>query len=173
MGHIEVPFKATGQDGSSELDKEQMAINQQKMEDHVRSNGIAGWFPEGRTNAGDTRQVDVFRAGGFSIPANNDVEIWCFAFQGNDVCWPRSAPAGGRPSRIMGKIFQFCESSKSFVTANCQSNEDDGGQAIRVLLANSTRDSIQAAVDEINAGSQCGRRSGATEGEEPLLNGGA
>lgn len=146
MGHKAVPFKATGADGSFELDKEVMAKRQQEMELHVASGGLAGWFPEGTMNRGDVREISTFRAGGFAIPVHVDVEIWCIAFQGNTVCWPRAAPVGGRPSKIQVQIRRLCESSHaSIATAGLEGDE----RAASIHLANSAHDVVQAAVRQM------------------------
>jgi len=149
MGHVQVPFKASGTEGGFEVDKELMAVRQREMEEHVAAGGIAGWFPEGTINKGDPREVGLFRAGGFLIPVHLDVEVWCAAFQGNGVCWPRTAAAGGRPARIGVKIVKLCDSSRAFFTSEGNVDPSDEQAAAR-FLANKAHDQVQDGVTLLN-----------------------
>jgi len=149
MGHTSVPFKATGADGTFELDKELMAQRQKEMELHVASGGIAGWFPEGTMNRGDVREVSTFRAGGFSLAVRLDLEVWCVAFHGNTTCWPRTAAVGGRPARIGVKIFRLCDSTHAFVKDAKVDLSDE--RAASIYLANAAHDQVQAAVKQLSS----------------------
>lgn len=149
MGHKAVPFKATGADGTFELDKELMAKRQQELELHVASGGLAGWFPEGTMNRGDVREISTFRAGGFTLAVHVDVEIWCVAFHGNAACWPRTAPVGGRPCTIRARIFQLCESSHMYVRdAGVEVSKE---REASIHIANGAHEKVQAAVKELCA----------------------
>merc|ERR1712048_948360 len=97
-------------------------------------------------NLRDPEKVEVFHSGGLSMAARHDVEVWCFASVGNAVCWPRTAPAGGRPCRIGCKIFRLCESTHSFL-ANAGESERDRA----AYLANAAHSRVQAAVDSLIA----------------------
>uniref|UniRef100_A0A7S2IG38 Phospholipid/glycerol acyltransferase domain-containing protein n=1 Tax=Zooxanthella nutricula TaxID=1333877 RepID=A0A7S2IG38_9DINO len=156
MGHVVVPFKPGNRLGSFELDRELMAVRQQELEDHVRAGGIAAWFPEGQMNTGDPREVATFRAGGFALPVRVDVEIWCAAFTGNSDCWPRSAKAGGRPSRIRGKIFKLCDSSWAAVAKEAGGPGAQDEKQASMFLANHAHDLVQRAVSELAAEAPAG-----------------
>eukprot|EP00416_Gambierdiscus_australes_P024019 CAMPEP_0171074246 /NCGR_PEP_ID=MMETSP0766_2-20121228/12014_1 /TAXON_ID=439317 /ORGANISM="Gambierdiscus australes, Strain CAWD 149" /LENGTH=286 /DNA_ID=CAMNT_0011531015 /DNA_START=53 /DNA_END=913 /DNA_ORIENTATION=+ len=147
MGHMTVPFKASGADGSFELDKEKMAERQREMELHVASGGLAGWFPEGTMNRGDPREIGIFRAGGFVLAVHVDVEVWCVAFHGNTACWPRTAAVGGRPSKIDVKICKLCDSSWAYVREGKVDLGDE--RAASMHLANGAHAEVQKAITEI------------------------
>mmetsp|Transcript_73862 Transcript_73862/g.204658 ORF Transcript_73862/g.204658 Transcript_73862/m.204658 type:complete len:168 (+) Transcript_73862:421-924(+) len=144
MGHPLVPFKSESQDGGSEVDKEIMAQRQQELEDHVRNGGTAAWFPEGRLNPSDPLDVLQFRAGGFTLAAKLDVEVWCIAFVGNQDCWARKAALGGLPARISVCIFNLCESSHGFIASSGPGLEHE--REASIFLANQAHDAIQRAV---------------------------
>lgn len=99
---------------------------------------------------GDNLHPATFRAGGFALAVEVDVEIWCVATVGNNVCWPRRAAAGGAPSRIGVKLFKLCESSHKFAA----SAGDERARAI--LLADSAHDRIKEAIDELVAAGYVG-----------------
>merc|ERR1711870_208430 len=129
MGHLPVPFKATGSEGGFELDKEKMAERQKQLEEHVQSGGTAGWFPEGKMAPepeGPDIKVGQFRAGGFTLACHVDCEIWCCSYYGITQCWPTKAAVGGRPSRIGIKLFRLCESSADF--AKSAGKVDESGK---------------------------------------------
>jgi len=167
-GHIAVPFKAGSDINSFELDRELMAKRQQDLEDHVRQGGVGGWFPEGRLNPGDVSVVGQFRAGGFILPVHVDVEVWCAAFVGNSVCWPRASGVGGHAASIGARHFRLCESSWDFVSkANGGPGLEDEQAACR-FLANAAHARVQKAVDELISEGFVGQRE-AKGGKEPLL----
>lgn len=143
MGHIAIPFKGGKGSDNMELDKDLLVERQKEFENHVMQGGIGAWYPEGKM--GDSTDLAQFRAGGFVLAVDNDVEIWCAAHVGNSVCWPRKATVGGRPCRIGFKLFKLCDSSHDFV-------KDAGDARARaVFLANASRDRIQQAVNELVA----------------------
>lgn len=146
MGHMAVPF-TSGDSREFKVDKEKMAERMRELEAHVASGGCAGWYPEGTMNRVDTRDVQIFRAGGFVLAAHLDVEVWCVAFQGNTVCWPASAPVGGRPARIGVKISQLCESSHVHIADGKTDPCDE--RAACLCLSNSSRERVQQAVSQL------------------------
>eukprot|EP00747_Dinoflagellata_sp_TGD_P213290 gnl/TRDRNA2_/TRDRNA2_86266_c0_seq1.p1 gnl/TRDRNA2_/TRDRNA2_86266_c0~~gnl/TRDRNA2_/TRDRNA2_86266_c0_seq1.p1 ORF type:complete len:305 (-),score=73.11 gnl/TRDRNA2_/TRDRNA2_86266_c0_seq1:70-984(-) len=145
MGHMTVPFKASAESKDFTIDKEAMAVEMQKLEDHVREGGVAAWYPEGTMNRTDSTQVQTFRAGGFTMATKVDCEIWCIAYVGNSVCWPPKAPIGGFASHIGIKIFRLCESSKTFLG-------DTGDEREQCLkIANTAHDEFQKKMDALVA----------------------
>jgi len=148
MGHLLVPFKTDTQTGGWEVDKEVMARRQLQLEEHIRQGGIAAWFPEGKLNDQNPLEVLQFRAGGFSLPAKLDVEIWCLAFVGNQDCWPRQAAFGGAPATIDIGIFSLCASSHELL-ATGPGLEDE--REASVFLADKARDAIQNAIKRLAA----------------------
>merc|ERR1712107_373878 len=107
MGHQAVPFKKASSDSKSfEIDKELMEERLELLQQHAEEGGFVAFFPEGTTNKNDPHVVATFRAGGFKLPTNVDVEIWCMAFVDNNLTWPTSAAVGGRPVRIGVRLFQ-------------------------------------------------------------------
>jgi len=149
MGHIAVPFKPGAGHNDFELDRELMAIRQLELEEHVRSGGYAGWFPEGRMNPGDSTEVGLFRAGGFALACHVDVEVWTIAFFGNGMCWPRTSAAGGRPSKIGVKFERLCESSWEFVsTAKGGPGLNDEKEACK-HLANHAHERVQTGITQL------------------------
>jgi len=112
-GHLEVPFKdqKTSATNSMKVEVDVMEDISRHFEELAKENCIAGWFPEGRMNLGDTSKVQLFRAGGFRLPARVDCEMWCMVFIGNGACWPPRAQFGGAPASIGCKVFRLCEST--------------------------------------------------------------
>lgn len=145
MGHLSVPFKS-GQGGKFEVDKEEMAVRMKQLQDHVEEGNFAAWFPEGQVNLGDVMKLQMFRAGGFTIPVNVDVELWCLAAVGNGVCWPGKSSVGGRPAQIGVKIWRLCESSQDFISEINGSEQDKCR-----FMANESQKAVQKVVDELAA----------------------
>lgn len=147
MGHCPVPFKDPGPDGEMDVDKERMSEMQLKMERHILAGGDALWFPEGTRNALDVHKLGLFRAGGFSIVAEHDVEIWCISHVGNTVTWPRTAAVGGRPARIGVKISRLCSSSQAFLAEQDMATAPTRDRA--VVLANAAQKRVQADITSL------------------------
>uniref|UniRef100_A0A6U6NQE5 Phospholipid/glycerol acyltransferase domain-containing protein n=1 Tax=Zooxanthella nutricula TaxID=1333877 RepID=A0A6U6NQE5_9DINO len=146
--HIIVPF-ARPDPECLEVDRDLMAVRLKELEDHMRRGGFAVWFPEGRLNSGDPTHVGTFRAGGFRLPARVDAEIWCIALVGTGDCWPHDSAVGGRPATVRGTIFRLCESSfECASTGRGGPGLGDESSAAK-FLAESARQRIQRAVDDI------------------------
>mmetsp|Transcript_48113 Transcript_48113/g.148506 ORF Transcript_48113/g.148506 Transcript_48113/m.148506 type:complete len:190 (-) Transcript_48113:169-738(-) len=146
MGHLAVPFKS-GENGKFEVDKERMAERMREFEEHVAAGGLAGWYPEGTMNRGNTEEVQLFRAGGFALAVHLDVEVWCVAFHGNAVCWPAAAAVGGRPARIGVKISNLCDSSRTLISDGDVNSNDE--RAACLHLSNTTHARIQRDLSEL------------------------
>jgi len=140
MGHLAVPFKANSSTGGHELDKEKMAEQMKIITEHVSSGKIAAWFPEGTMNSGNPHELMTFRAGGFRVPIDTDAEVWCFAYVGNSICWPKKAAIGGFPCNIGVKVFRLCESSCKAAGAG----QDVSAQNMQ--LANLASSKVQEAI---------------------------
>lgn len=138
---------------------EQIRQRMELYKHHVQRGGHASWFPEGRLNRGDPTKLELFRAGGFSVATELDVEVWCVAIVGASLCWPPTARIGGRPAKIHVRQFRLCASSHDFLRAAGVSAEqagDDGTNA-KIYLAKTAQDAIQAAVDEMVSKDECAR----------------
>jgi len=147
MGHLAVPFKTSTNDSNKfELDAEKMAERMKQLKEHVQTGNFAAWFPEGRMNRNDPKRLEVFRAGGFTIPVQLDVEVWGIAFVGNAVSWPSDALVGGKPARIGIKMIQICTSSKECIDESSAAEHDERQRCI--YLANLCQDKLQEALDE-------------------------
>mmetsp|Transcript_2175 Transcript_2175/g.4842 ORF Transcript_2175/g.4842 Transcript_2175/m.4842 type:complete len:325 (-) Transcript_2175:104-1078(-) len=146
MGHMAVPFKTT-ESGRFDVDKEKMVERMRALEEHIAAGGCAGWYPEGTMNRKDIQEVQMFRAGGFGLATHLDVEVWCVSFQGNTVCWPASAPVGGRPARIGVRIAQLCESSHSHLAQGNVSDSDE--QRATRHMAETSREMVQQGVKKL------------------------
>jgi len=143
MGHLAVPFKSNST-GAFELDKELLAQRQELMEEFLHEGGIPAWFPEGTVNRVNPYELATFRAGGFKLAVENDVEIWCIVHCGNATCWPPSAPVGGRPARIGYTITRMCRSSHEFLDEHARHEESK-----TVYLANYTKGHVQTLLDKL------------------------
>jgi len=165
MGFVCVPFKHGGS-GTFETDKELMAVSQRQLEDHLFEGNVAMWFPEGTMNRINVQDVQKFRAGGFTLAVNKDLEIWCVALQGPSVCWPAKSSVGGKASKVGVRIFRLCESSQSWLKAQGMDITDHNACAI--CLANSTHDQIQEHVNQLVTDG-FGVRQRGTGVTEPLL----
>lgn len=160
MGHISTPPKELLK--AEDYDR-WLQVCQTAVEEHIVQGGIAAWFPEGKMNFGDPETLMDFKAGGLAIAVRHDVEIWCLASVGNSVCWPRSAPAGGRPCHIGYRIFRLCESSHSFLASV---GDSERGRA--VYLANQAQERVQASMDALIAEGYVGSLR-AADAAKPLL----
>jgi len=149
MGHLAVPFKSKGAEGGHEVDKEKMAELQKQLEDHVSEGGIAAWFPEGTMNREDTTKLMTFRAGGFTLAVDIDVEIWCVAMQGPSVSWPANKSVGGRPANIGAQIFRLCDSSHALLRE--RGIDPNNQREASLFLGNYSHDQMQKRVDELVA----------------------
>eukprot|EP00933_Yihiella_yeosuensis_P061994 TRINITY_DN64897_c0_g1_i1.p1 TRINITY_DN64897_c0_g1~~TRINITY_DN64897_c0_g1_i1.p1 ORF type:complete len:315 (+),score=35.88 TRINITY_DN64897_c0_g1_i1:55-999(+) len=145
MDHLAVPFIKGAQ--GFELDKELMAERMEILREHVADGGVAAWFPEGKLNDVDPHEVQQFRAGGFSIPSDVDCEIWCIAFVGNSLCWPRTAMVGGSPAKLGIEFFRLCESSSELLAKAGHKVEEDRSRSLH--LANLAQNAIQEAVTDL------------------------
>lgn len=166
MGHLAVPYKQKASEGSFELDKELMAVRQQELQDHVAAGNIAAWFPEGTMNRDNIQDIKTFRAGGFTLTVNVDVQIWCVAEVGQSICWPARSSAGGAPCKIGVRIFKLCESSKGLLAAQTGDFKDPHDAA--VFLANLAHEQIQERVNQLVADGY-GEKRADTGIAEPLL----
>jgi len=147
-GHLIVPFKSSG-DSDFSVDKEAAAEVQSLFQEHVADGGIGVWYPEGKMNTGDVTKLNIFRAGGFLLPAKIDCEIWCVAHLGNAACWPLSG-LGGKPCNIEAQFFRLCESSKDLADSMpAPKAGEDLLRARSIFLANQAQEAMQAAVDGI------------------------
>jgi len=154
MNHVVVPFRKIGSElelgeEAMETDKELMVKRMQVLEDHVAEGGMVAWFPEGLLNKGDPQHLNMFRAGGFVIPVNLDVEVWCFASVGVQECWPVKAALGGRPANIMCRLSQLCESSHACLATASSFNTMADQHARCVYLANLAHDRTQEMINEM------------------------
>mmetsp|Transcript_38857 Transcript_38857/g.103180 ORF Transcript_38857/g.103180 Transcript_38857/m.103180 type:complete len:306 (-) Transcript_38857:101-1018(-) len=159
-GHIEVPFKAgKTTDTSMQVDKTVIAQRMKMFSEHIQKGGFGAWFPEGRMNREDPKVVGMFRAGGFAIAEEEDVELWGMAWVGVTQCWPSSASVGGKPSRIDSRLFLICESTHAHLLEKGVSREQvgDSGEKARTFLADTTRDLIQECCDNMRS-ERMGRR---------------
>merc|ERR1712226_901674 len=125
---------------------------------------MVAFFPEGTTNKNDPHIVATFRAGGFKLPTNADVEIWCMAFVGNNLSWPTSATVGGRPARIGVRLFQFCQSSKQYLATLGGGAMDERQKTI--ALANVVHDAVQEHVNKLLEEDFAGRADDEDEEDE-------
>merc|ERR1712136_377879 len=109
-GHIEVPFQASKTtDTNMSVDKNVLEERMKVFSKHIEGGGTGSWYPEGRLNREDHQKVGMFRAGGFAIAEEADVEMWGLAFVGVNACWPSRSSMGGRPCHIKMRLFLICE----------------------------------------------------------------
>jgi 1-acyl-sn-glycerol-3-phosphate acyltransferase len=151
-GHIEVPFQASKTtDTNMSVDKNVLEERMQVFSKHIEGGGTGSWYPEGRLNREDHKKVGMFRAGGFAIAEEADVQLWGMAFVGVNSCWPSRASVGGRPSHIKMRLFLICESTHAHLRENEVSREQvgDSGEKARTFLADSTRVLVQEHCDRM------------------------
>ena len=94
-GHFSVPYKGSGDDDFS-VDKVKIAETQKKVDEHIESNGVLCFFPEGAMN-GNPKEIRSIRYGGMQKALDYDAIIWIFMTNGNHVLWPRKSQIGGLP----------------------------------------------------------------------------
>mmetsp|Transcript_25671 Transcript_25671/g.59732 ORF Transcript_25671/g.59732 Transcript_25671/m.59732 type:complete len:307 (-) Transcript_25671:89-1009(-) len=150
-GCLTVPFKGGANDFHNlEVEKEQMDESICVLEGHLRRGGVGIWFPEGVMNRGDPHVLQKFRAGAFAIPARLDVQIWCGALVGTNLCWPVKTHVGGFPARIGLKVVRLTESSRALLDESglpegCTEREK------AVYLAGRAQQAVQAELDVLVA----------------------
>jgi len=149
MGHLLVPFKTNSASEGMQVDKEEMAKQQERLEKHVLAGGIAAWFPEGTLNRGDPIVPGQFRAGGFVLPARIDVEIWGIAFVGPSDCWPSTQKFGGLPSLVCANMFQIHPSSHELLSTEQGGPGLEDEREASIYLAEYCRRTITAEVERI------------------------
>ncbi|CAK9065264.1 unnamed protein product [Durusdinium trenchii] len=150
MGLPEVPFKACaggGETSNMTVEKNLMEERLNAFNDHVRSGGVGAWFPEGLMNRGDPEILQEFRAGAFAVPVKTDVEIWCIAAVGCNVCWPVKAAVGGLPARIGLKVFRLTDSSHKLI----EDLKDCDERAKALHIAGLAKSAVQEGVNELVA----------------------
>lgn len=164
MGHLKVPFQThdtktdapppiddrsdplipkKGSIANFHVDVDEMQKTLVEFEEWVTSGKIGAYFPEGRMNPNPAK-LQMFRAGGFTLPTKVDCEIWCLVTLGNDSCWSRKGAVGGKPCKIALKAFRLCESSFALVN-------EAGGENPNVFLANAAQKRMQAELDKLVA----------------------
>jgi len=168
MRHLSVPFKATSEENASnfQVDQEEMAERMKTLEAHAREVGCVSWFPEGTLNRGDPDKVNVFRAGGFSIPVHVDCEVWGVVMVGNQKSCPVKGLMG-RPARISLRTVCITDSThnmfkkeKDLIQQMMKDDNIDEERAQCLLLANTSRARVQDTVDEMLASGVRSRRIG-------------
>lgn len=123
IGLAEVPFKASAGDFSSlAVEKDAIEEKLKAFAEHVQGGGVGAWFPEGMRNRGDPLVLQEFRAGAFSVAVQTDVDIWCLAMLGTNVCWPVESLVGGIPARIGIRMWKLGSQNEGNTTrCACQS----------------------------------------------------
>lgn len=149
-GHIPLPFKSSAGD-NFELDKGETDKKMAELDAHVKAGGAAGWFPEGRIKTGNMHEIGAFRAGGFKLTVDNDMEVWAIVNVGNSLFWPKKASAGGIPCRIGYKVFKVCDSSAEMCAHVAASGGKDVKRCQAEWMANHAQDMFQKAIDELVA----------------------
>merc|ERR1712039_296116 len=123
---------------------------QRTMEDHVAAGNLGAWYPEGKLNTGNPCQLQTFRAGGFTLPAKIDCEIWCIAHVGNATCWHPKASVGGQPCHIKVKYFRLCESSFALADSMPKiASSDDPVRARSLYIAKCAQEAMQSVIDAL------------------------
>lgn len=170
-GHVEVPFQATKTtDTNMSVDKALLQDRMEVFKNHIRNGGTGSWFPEGRLNREDPNTVGMFRAGGFAIAEETDVEVWGLALVGVTRCWPSRSSVGGRPSHIHSRLFLICESTHDYLREHGVSREQvgDSGEQARTFLADSTRVLIQECCDQMRGKCSVEKVAKSAEGSQKL-----
>jgi len=149
IGLAEVPFKASAGDFSSlAVEKDAMEEKLKAFAEHVQGGGVGAWFPEGMRNRGDPLVLQEFRAGAFSVAVQTDVDVWCLAMLGTNVCWPVESLVGGIPARIGIRMWKL-GSSHALLAAESLPDCDTRTKAIR--LAGLVKASIQEGLEDLAA----------------------
>lgn len=155
MGHIAATLQSSDdkveivRDGSEEGNEtsEGSQRTQRPLDEYVTNGGWACWFTEDSPNSDDSSKVGQFSASGMALAVRIDVEVWCFAFVGNSVCWPQAETIGGLPARLGLSVLRLCESSHQFLeeAESLPENADEIAKASH--LADAARGEIQSGLD--------------------------
>lgn len=161
IGFAEVPFKASAGDFSSlAVEKDAIEEKLKAFAEHVQGGGVGAWFPEGMRNRGDPLVLQEFRAGAFSVAVQTDVDIWCLAMLGTNVCWPVESLVGGIPARIGIRMWKL-GSSHALLSAESLPDSDTRTKAIR--LAALVKASMQEGLEDLAAKGFSGQRNARNE----------
>eukprot|EP00928_Gymnodinium_smaydae_P036178 TRINITY_DN2531_c0_g1_i1.p1 TRINITY_DN2531_c0_g1~~TRINITY_DN2531_c0_g1_i1.p1 ORF type:complete len:368 (-),score=53.20 TRINITY_DN2531_c0_g1_i1:217-1320(-) len=152
MGHLEVPFLATGDSNDMSVEPAVMNKTLSTLAEHLGNGGAAVWYPEGRTNKTDSHKIQQFRAGAFKMLLNTDCAVWCIVMLNNDVCWPVPAFLGGRPCVLRCRIFKLCDSSTAYVKDTfANTREGYSAATLHADFANHTHAKFQEELDKLIA----------------------
>ncbi|CAE7560337.1 LPAT1 [Symbiodinium natans] len=159
IGLSEVPFKAAPDDVSSmAVEKEAMEEQLQAFAEHIKQGGVGAWFPEGLRNRGDPLILQDFRAGAFVTAVQTDVDVWCLASVGTNVCWPVKSLVGGLPARIGVRMWHMGSSHELLAAESLPM--DCGVRAKAIRLAELAKASMQAGIDDLAARGFSGQEAG-------------
>eukprot|EP00439_Symbiodinium_sp_Y106_P083696 s684_g24.t1 len=145
---IAVKVRREGDFSSLAVEKDAMEEKLKAFAEHVQGGGVGAWFPEGMRNRGDPLVLQEFRAGAFSVAVQTDVDVWCLAMLGTNVCWPVESLVGGIPARIGIRMWKL-GSSHALLAAESLPDCDTRTKAIR--LAGLVKASIQEGLEDLAA----------------------
>eukprot|EP00505_MAST-04D_sp_SCG-Rhode-Island_P001717 Stramenopile-MAST_4_protein_1717 len=97
-GHFPVYFTST-EVGKFTVDKEKMSEVGKLVDQHIKTNGLLCFYPEGQMNPDPTRILPL-RYGGINKALEFDACLFTFVTCGNHKVWPRKVQLGGYPANI-------------------------------------------------------------------------
>merc|ERR1711865_206598 len=86
IGHFGVYFKST-EDGKFSVDKEKMAVVEERVDEHLKQQGVLTLFPEGTVNKDPEKGLLPFRYGTFVKALKHNFRLWAFTSDGHEKCW--------------------------------------------------------------------------------------
>lgn len=146
IGHYPVTFTKSAY-GVFEVDKEKMAIEQAKVDVHLKAGGTLAFFPEGQMNKHpDT--LCTFRYGGFKKAIDFDSRLWCMVFYGNQEAWPAKEQLGGFPAHGSYHFKPLAPKGCRALVAELRKSKQIGEeQSDQQVLAEHAHEAMQAQYD--------------------------
>jgi len=151
-GHFSVPYKGSG-DNDFSVGKVKIAATQKLVDEHIESNGVLCFFPEGAMN-GSPSEIRSIRYGGMKKALFYDAIIWTFITNGNQVMWPRKAQVGGLPGYGQYALKEIAPIGCRALVAKLkkQGTDEDKKKADYVLLSEYIRAEMQSEWDDLLEG---------------------
>lgn len=152
--HFPVYFKSA-EDGKFTLDKEKFAVVDQRVNEHIKKNGLIAFFPEGQINEQPEKLLN-FRYGGMKKALLYNASIYFFVNRGNAKIWPRKDVIGGMPGKVKYTVkcvakdgckqlvLDLKKDEKSLEEIGCNSDSPE-----YKILTNYLQSEMQKSLDEM------------------------
>lgn len=150
IGHFPVPFMSDS-DGNFKVNKKQMEVVEQQVNEYLRTGGWLCFYPEGQTNKNPDTLLP-FRFGGMKKALELDTRVAFFVSAGTTNVWPRKNLIGGFPGRVIYSMLNVApQGVRAYVTALRKEGLPDEERTLpdEQLIALHFRRIMQAEYDKL------------------------